>query len=166
MAKKKVVAIEEAVTEEKLTKGEAYLAELEEIARENDGILRPEAVVEYAKNPETALHTRFQWDNRRAGHEYRLWQARQLIRVSVRMLAGQNQRVFFSLRSDRTQAGGGYRPTLHLMSDAEKRQELLANALADLAMFRKKYVALQELAEIFVAIEKILPAQGVSTLSA
>ena len=57
-------------------------AALQEIAANNDGILRPEIVVEAARAKTSPLHSSFEWDNTRAAEAHRLWQARQLI-VSV-----------------------------------------------------------------------------------
>jgi hypothetical protein len=62
---------------------EQILKELEHIRKQGKGILYPDAVVEFATNEETALHPKFEWDNNIAGHEYRLWQARHLIKIVV-----------------------------------------------------------------------------------
>lgn len=56
-----------------------------ELARLNakHGGLRPSVVVEAAKPAASPLHKEFEWDDTRAGREYRLEQARKLIRVTV-----------------------------------------------------------------------------------
>ena len=59
-------------------------AALLEIRAANDGILTAAAIVEAAADPEHALHGRFEWNDEKAGHKYRVQQARQLVRV-VRM---------------------------------------------------------------------------------
>lgn len=56
-------------------------AELTRLSLENDG-LRPSDVVAAAMDKSSPLHDQFEWDNKKAGHEYRLIQARKLIRVS------------------------------------------------------------------------------------
>lgn len=43
--------------------------------------LTPNKVVEIAKDPESPLHGHFCWDDNEAAHQYRLEQARSLIRV-------------------------------------------------------------------------------------
>lgn len=53
---------------------------LEKIANKNAGDLRPEAVVEAARTKRSPLHEFFEWDDSAAAHEYRLTQARHLIR--------------------------------------------------------------------------------------
>jgi hypothetical protein len=57
--------------------------ELTEIYTRN-GKLTPTLVVEEAEDEDSPLHDRFEWDDELAGHEYRIVQARQLIR-SVRI---------------------------------------------------------------------------------
>lgn len=47
------------------------------------GGLRPSVVVQEAAEKHSPLHGEFEWDNKKASHEYRLIQARQLIRVIV-----------------------------------------------------------------------------------
>ena len=53
-----------------------------EIARiyERDGEVRPSVLVKEAKNKRSPIHDEFEWDDTKAGHEFRLSQARQLIR--------------------------------------------------------------------------------------
>jgi len=53
--------------------------ELERI-RKQSGRLNTEDVVEEAKAARNPLHPIFEWDDSEAGKQYRLWQARQLIR--------------------------------------------------------------------------------------
>lgn len=45
--------------------------------------LTPQIVVEEAANESHILHDCFEWDDSKAGHHYRLWQARQLLRITV-----------------------------------------------------------------------------------
>jgi hypothetical protein len=58
----------------------------EELLRiyEERGELTPSIVVEEAEDEESPLHDRFEWDNDKAAHEYRLAQARTLIRVQTK----------------------------------------------------------------------------------
>lgn len=132
--------------------------ELEALAEANDGILRPEVVVEFAQNPNTALHNRFEWDDTEAAKKYRLWQARELIRVTVIVLPNENQdeyRVFVSLKSDRY-SGGGYRALVDVMSDDQMRKQLLGQAYNDFKLWQKKYNQLKELAPVFDKMTEIM----------
>lgn len=130
-------------------------AELRGLVRE-DGTLHTEDIVSFAQDPKTALHEEFNWNDTAAAHHYRLWQARQLI-VRVRFSPQEDKepmQAFVSLRNDRGR-GGGYRAVADVMSDAERRAELLAQAIADLEVFRRKYARLAELAEVFEAASKV-----------
>ena len=140
------------------------VAELKRIAAENDGLLKPETVVDEAKPVSSPLHPKFEWRNTVAAHQYRIWQARKLIRVSVEVWAGTEDpvNVFVSLTPDREtrgnddgDIGGGYRVMTQVLSDKEMRQQMLADALAELACFEEKYRRLKELAAVFAAIKKV-----------
>ena len=54
---------------------------LVEISAENGGTLTPDAVVKDAKLKNSPLHGQFEWDTKKAAHQYRLEQARALIRT-------------------------------------------------------------------------------------
>jgi hypothetical protein len=51
---------------------------------QRDGCLRPTAVVSYARPKRSPLHDEFEWNDKVAGEQFRLQQARRLIRVTVR----------------------------------------------------------------------------------
>ncbi len=127
------------------------------LALKRRGTITPERVVEAARDPKSPLHSRFCWDDTEAAHQWRLQQARQLIRVCVSVLPGTtvNERVFVSLARDAYKEGGGYRVTAEVLSDAELREEMLAEALKELDIFKQKYSRLSELSEIFSAIVKL-----------
>lgn len=57
------------------------MAELERIASEHDDELRPADVVQEAQPTNSVLHPAFEWNNRKAADEYRLSQARHIIRA-------------------------------------------------------------------------------------
>ena len=131
--------------------------ELEYIQSKNKGLLRPVDVVEFAKNPETILHGKFCWDDRIAGERYRLQQARQIIQVEVSVVPKTEKtvRAFVSLFDDRKRPGGGYRQTTKVLSQKQKREKLLVQALIELRSWAKKYNDLKALIPIFEAVEKV-----------
>jgi len=57
--------------------------ELERIRERNGGQLQTEAVVKAAASKRSPIHGAFTWDDSKAGHMYRLWEARQFIRMVV-----------------------------------------------------------------------------------
>src|SRR3990172_4242220 len=130
--------------------------ELETIRRKRRGLLFPEAIVAYARDPETALHSCFEWNDTAAAEAYRLVQAKYLIRMTVTTIEGSNEptRMYVSLSSDRKD-DGVYRLVTDVLSDDRKREELLADALAELSAFKRKYNVLKELENIFAAIDGV-----------
>ena len=133
----------------------AIADELESIRLQHRGVLRAVDVVAFASDSGTCLHARFNWDDTSAAAEYRLWQARELIRVVVTMLPNHNEplRAFVSLMEDRSIAGGGYRSTVSVLSHPRRRALMLAQALADMETFAAKYRGLAELSAVFAAMD-------------
>lgn len=134
--------------------------ELERLAALHGGELRADVVVNAARDETSPLHDSFEWDDSEAAEHWRLHQARMLIRAVVVYEPAKNgsmvpQRVFVSLTSDRTKDGAGYRLTTAVLSDDERRAELLQDARAEMQCFREKYRRLTELAGVFAAMEAV-----------
>lgn len=138
-------------------KAKKWEAELRSIAAKHRGKLRPEDVVAFARDPATALHVRFTWDDSKAACAYRLWQARELIAVTVIVMpeTGKSYRAFVSMVGDRAMDGGGYRSLVTVLGDRGLRMALLAEALAEFDRWRAKYEALKELAPIFAGRRRV-----------
>ncbi len=131
--------------------------ELAAINKKNDGLLRACDVVKFAKSKRTALHGRFEWDDSIAGKEYRLHQARKIIRVFVEVVPDTKitEHVYVSLTPDRVRPGGGYRTIVSVITDEEKREQLLSQALGEMRVFIAKYKRLQELSGVFDAMQEV-----------
>ena len=134
---------------------DAIRAELEQL--KSGGLIKPVDVVEFASDPDTALHECFTWDDSEAASKYRLWQAQTIIRVYVNVEEGiaEPVRAFVSLTSDRTQVGGGYRTIVDVMSDEVLRQQMLADALSQFRSMQMKYKSLQQLAKVWAAVDAV-----------
>jgi hypothetical protein len=134
------------------------IRELKVLARKGRGLLTPAAVVDAARNQDSALHNSFTWDDGQAAHAYRLEQARTLLQVTVEYLPAVNRsvRVFVSLAPDRQKEEGGYRSIVHVLADKDNRAQLLADALAELTYFRAKYGMLKELAGVWREVSKLV----------
>jgi len=132
-------------------------SELEIIRKQNRGVLHAEQVVLFATDPGTELHSRFTWDDSKAAYEYRLEQARRLIRVVVNMIPQSNDPVkaYVSLYDDRNKPAGGYRTLVSVLKNPTRRAALLAQALSEFDTMKQKYGQLSELALIFDEIDKI-----------
>ncbi|HFJ9697501.1 TPA: hypothetical protein ACGW13_000151 [Stenotrophomonas maltophilia] len=133
---------------------EAIRKELEQLKA--GGVIQPADVVARASDPESAMHSWFQWDDTEAAQAYRLQQARQLLRVFVTVETKDNKpvRAFVSLGTDRY-GDGGYRTMAEVLSDEEMRAQLLADAVKELRSAEKKYRQLQELSGVWSALDEV-----------
>jgi hypothetical protein len=134
--------------------------ELERIRLSHSGFLKPEDVVEEARDKNSVLHSNFEWSNSKAASMYRLEQARRLIRVCIKVISNDKPavRTYVSLRMDRVSEDGGtagYREIVSVMSKQDLREQLLQDAFADFEFFRKKYQYLVELAPLFDVFERL-----------
>lgn len=131
--------------------------EMEDIRTSNGGRLTPADVVERARSKNSALHGHFEWDDRAAAEQHRLSQAGELIRsitidVSRSNLETRPVRAFVSVKEGGQQR---YTSTLHAMSDAELRKQVLERAWADLEAWRERHRELVEFARLFAVIDEM-----------
>ena len=139
-------------------------AELEALTEANDGLLKPEHVVEAARERGTALHgymaSQGLW-NKNTAQEYALSMAARLLimRVKVKLLDEQGNprttRAFVSLLADREE-GRGYRRVLDVAHSDNAREALLETAKREAASFARKYRELTELAPVLAGIDELL----------
>lgn len=135
---------------------DAQKKELDVLRKRNGGLLPPAKVVEFARDPSTALHARFTWDDGEAAEQWRLHEARNVVRVYVYVPEGATEpiRAYVSLREDR-RAEGGYRSVPDVLKSPDLRSKMLAEALAELEVFQRKYRQLTELESVFTEAEKV-----------
>src|ERR1051325_10889490 len=137
----------------------AISKELDKLAHEDEhGTLRPEAVLEAARDPESPLHRCFTWDDDEAAYAWRLNEARMLIRtykvVIEQVPVPVKTRAYVSLKSARV-ARTGYTPIRRVLSEPELHAELLRNALEDLEATESRYGNLRELKPVFTAVRRL-----------
>lgn len=124
-----------------------------------NGTVTPKAVVDFARNPDTALHSVFEWDDSTAGERFREIQASQYIRsvAKVMPVAGSDEpmrvRAFVSLSRDR--GTGAYRPVEAVLADPEMYREMLSEAESEFKAFRTKYQHVKQLTRLFVVAESV-----------
>lgn len=119
----------------------------------------PEALVELARDPASAIHQDFEWDDEAAALKYRLQQARYYLRsIVVEWVTEEGEalqvRAFNPVYTDGT---GDVRWSS--MRDVVERdgevQVLLARAQDELRAFRKKYKGLRVVAEAVKMMQTI-----------
>lgn len=136
------------------------IKELERLQSQNQsGLLVAERVVEVARDENSVLHSQFEWDDTKAGHRYRLAQARQLIRTIVihEERTAEPIRSFVSLPSDRAHTGGGYRHMSVVLSIDSLKQEKLRELQQAIDRMLERYDALLNLEPQFVEIRNAVP---------
>lgn len=136
------------------------LEALKEIARRDGGLLRPAAVVDAARDEKSPLHGAFEWDDTEAAQKYRLLQAQSLIRSFKVEIERNGQThtvpVFIGVSTDRTgeKSDNPYR----LLEQVAERPDLMAVAVRDaldqLEAVRNRYAHLQELSDVWTAVDK------------
>ena len=144
------VKLEELAEKSSRLSRKAVSAELDKIAADDpEKMVRAEAVVDAARHPDNPMHRHFEWDDAEAADEYRLMQARQLIRW-VKVKSGNDGPVvqkFFSLMNDRKKEGGGYRETATIIKNKKLCAELEATAKKELEGWLRRHAVLTDLCE-------------------
>ena len=126
---------------------EKIAAELAVLAKR--GRLVPKRVVQWARTHRaSALHSCFEWDDKKASEQFRVWQARELI-VSVEVVYpdGKKRQVYVSPVHARP-TGEGYHRLVDVMGDADRRERFLTQALDELERICSRYEDLCELAGV------------------
>ena len=107
---------------------------------DRDGRLSPEAVVEAASDPTSAMHVLFEWDDTEAARKYRLDQARGMIRNLRVVVDGDPQpvtrRVFVHVSGSKSP---GYRTIDAVAQDKELSAKVIADAHADLLAWQSRF---------------------------
>lgn len=130
--------------------------ELERIRVAHGGGLRPADVVDEARDPAAPLHPAFTWDDGVAAEEWRRTEARRMIsglRIVVQEASGPRRiQAFVSVKAP--SLGRAYLPATTVMADEVLRERALAEALTQLEAWRRRYSHLEELGDLFAAIQE------------
>ena len=135
---------------------------LTEIAEKHDGYLSPVAVLEAARNPDSVLHEEFEWDDSEAGEKYRLLQAAAIIRkaritivrkeIQAKTVRIETTREYQSRPSARNPEQG-YEHVQTILSDEEKKAEMLMQCFKELEAIQRRYRQLEELSSVWASID-------------
>lgn len=126
------------------------------VLRAQYGELTPEVILNDAESPQSPIHTCFEWADTEAARQYRLSQARQLVRVIIRVPENADERPVRAYVSINDGMRRSYEPIEVALTDVDMRREVLVKALRELNQLRRKYADLQELATVWAAV----PALG------
>lgn len=115
--------------------------------------LTAKTLLDASRSEEAPLHNEFEWDDTKAAEAYRETQSAYLIRSLCVVPDGDNKepvRAVFIVNK-----ATGYESVNLIMDNSEKRSALLDLALKELSAFKRKYSLLQELSEVFTAIDNV-----------
>lgn len=135
---------------------------IEAIRRKHGGEVRPHHLVADARRG-GPLRACFTWDDAEAAREYRLEQARRILRGLVTVVDERRPepvRAFVAVRSETDHPeneegddGRSYVAIAEALDDPAMREQVLNAALSELRSWRQKYKRLQELARLFAAVD-------------
>jgi hypothetical protein len=130
------------------------------IAEQNDGRLKPLAVVEAATPVSHPLHDSFEWDDQAAAGAYRIDQARSMIR-SIRVIDIEDDEVthhaFLNVGEGRI--GHSYRTHGEIIGSTQLQDLVLAQAERDLLSWEQRYRELYDLCTRIRAIRARISAR-------
>jgi hypothetical protein len=130
---------------------------LMEIEERQGSKVTPAAVVDAARDTAHPLHKCFTWEDSVAAEKWREQEARLIINCLEVKYAESDRPVaaFLNIKILHDDGGRAYLPSDVVMSDADYRGQALADALAYLKGFETRFRDLEELADVFAAIEKV-----------
>ena len=125
---------------------------------ESSGGLTPANLVNASRPDDAPLHGCFEWDDSVAAEKYRERQASYIIRsieVSVER-SSEPVRAFVPVVSENSRE---FRSIGVVLRSSDSREALLDSAKRELMAFVRKYRALNELSDVFAAIEETVGSQ-------
>jgi hypothetical protein len=130
---------------------------LADIAEAHSGRLTPGDVVEAARNKRSPLNPHFEWNDAAAAEQYRLDQARSLIRVvRVEDDTDEPKRAYISIGDA---DGVSYRSLGEVQASTQLQLIVLKQAGRDLSAWRKRYRELADLCESVRVVEEQVSAR-------
>ena len=133
--------------------------ELERIQKKN-GCLTPDIIVQEASKKKSPIHSFFEWDDTKAAAQYRLTQARYLLRT-IEVVYTESEgsdpvriRAFHSIIN--TEDEKEYVTLKQAMDNEDYVQQLKDQATKEIKAWKEKYKAIKDFEAIFQAIDEIL----------
>lgn len=127
-----------------------------------DGHLDLATVVDRARSVDSPIHSEFTWDDHTAAEQWRLEEARYLVRAievvydqaeTKAVRAYESIPVRTATDDSPTPVTRTYQHIEDVLADPVARSELLTRAMREAAAWRRRYATLQELAQVHAAID-------------
>jgi len=121
---------------------------------EQNGEITPSALVAEARPETSPIHTAFEWDDVKAGDQYRLWQARQWIRRVEVIIEDRPERLIHVPNIQNAASEGFYKPMSMVVRHTVEYKAALNETLARLNAARHAYDSLKMSNTINLNFEK------------
>jgi hypothetical protein len=131
-----------------------------------DGSISLQTIVDNARPKTAPLHGEFTWANGEAADKWRLYEARKIVQsIEIVHESSPATRAYEATTVIVEQDEGSQEPAVSMrvfrsvsdiMADPVARDELLTQAIQDAIAWRKRYAALQELAQVFAALDAVV----------
>jgi|GEM_PF-3704053 hypothetical protein len=141
----------------------------------NDTVL-PEDVIDAARNPESSMHSYFEWDNKKAAHKYRMINAKYIIRsmrmkiayIQVENETGAEKAIETTVRMlhsapDVDQEGSGnyvYKEVASVLNDIGLQQSVVSDMYKYLLGAFRRFNDFSNLAEDLDSLEPVIYLLG------
>jgi len=125
---------------------------------ETEGRLTPEDLLEESRDDEAPLHDYIEWDDSVAAEKYRVRQCAHVIRSIITVVEHKESEIVTKAFVSLHEPGGTketYKSVAVALQDVTTRDVVLRNAKRELVTFRRKYIQLSELADVFDAIDQL-----------
>ena len=128
--------------------------ELEKIRKKN-GALRPQDVVDFARDETTGLHAHFDWDDTIAAEKHRRQQARTIIQSIIVADTGNSEtrRAYLSVEINSQRV---YLTSAKVLNNKELRNQEIRGAIKSLQQWNGRYGGIKELSAIAKVIAKAI----------
>lgn len=132
-------------------------AHLDLLRKQQSGELTPSDVVSDARNPNSPLHSFFEWDDGAAAEAHRLHQARGLIRSVVAIFTqpeepARRMKAFVHIAEP---GANHYRSIDHALSQKKTRDMVLQRAWREFQQWRARYRDMKEFSELFSVADEV-----------
>ena len=134
-----------------------------EIIEKDNGTLKAEDVVKYARNENSELHKIFEWDDTAAAEQYRLHQARKVL-FSISIVTNEDEEITESVRAyvnvvDSEENERKFKNIARVLENDEEYEQLKKKAYKDLQSCKERYeniIELQDLKELIFDLYRSL----------
>lgn len=117
---------------------------------EQEGEVKPSVLISMSEAEDSPTHDCFEWDNKEAGHQYRLQQARSWIRrVNIKTdgRVSETRDIYVHIPAE-DGGEGAYKPIQAIVNNRSEFERALYSAMSDLEAAKCRVAELRDVADI------------------